>query len=159
MEASSSKGAFFHHFSCKRDLDQALVAVGDADLGMLHEGLKAAAGVDEPTEKVLAFLRFYETWAGELVSADSTCVYIAVVTERNLLDDVSSAETSRDPRWREGFGELLEPARRDSGGASPIDVTELADHLFAASRVFSAAFLAGFCPSDQFCRCLLPPPV
>ena len=74
MEASSSKGAFFHHFSCKRDLDQALVAVGDADLGMLHEGLKAAAGVDEPTEKVLAFLRFYETWAGELVSADSTRV-------------------------------------------------------------------------------------
>ncbi|WP_165949350.1 TetR/AcrR family transcriptional regulator [Kribbella turkmenica] len=133
-EAGSSKGAFFHHFSSKRELTQALVArYVDTDLGMLQQGLDAAADVDDPAEKVLAFLSFYEKWADELVTADSACLYIALVTEQNLLDEVSSAEIRRAVAgWREGFAALLRPALERCGvGSAEIDVEELADHLFA----------------------------
>lgn len=140
-EAGSSKGAFFHHFSSKRELAQALVArYVDADLGMLQQGLDAAADVDDPAKKVLAFLSFYETWADKLVAADSACLYIALVTEQNLLDEVSSAEIRRAVTgWRRGLAALLRPALERSGpGSAEVDVEELADHLFAT---FEGAYM------------------
>lgn len=139
-EAGSSKGAFFHHFSSKRDLAQALVArYVDADLGMLEEGLDAAAQVSDPIEKVLAFLGFYETWAEALVTAESACLYIAVVTEQNLLDEATSAEVRRAVSgWREGFVSLLDPALKERGMDQAVDVGELGDHLFVT---FEGAYM------------------
>lgn len=136
-EAGSSKGAFFHHFSSKSELALALVArYVDADLGMLDRGLEAAAGVDDPVEKVLVFLRFYETWAEELVTADSACLYIALVSEKDLLGHEGAAEILRAIHgWRDGFAALLRPALDDDQG---VDADELADHLFAT---FEGAYL------------------
>jgi TetR/AcrR family transcriptional repressor of nem operon len=141
-ESGSSKGAFFHHFPSKRALAHAMVArYVDADVAMLERGLAAVAGTDHPVDRVLAFLGHYERWAEELVSEDSACLYIAVVTERDLLDDVTSAEVDRAVRaWRRGFVGLLRPAYEaaqvDSRWAP--DVEELADHLFAT---FEGAYL------------------
>lgn len=140
-EAGSSKGAFFHHFSSKQDLARALLTrYVDADIGMLHEGLAAAAQVSDPVERVLTFMRFYETWADELVTEDSACLYIAVATERELLDAQNNAEIVRAvTAWREGFADLLRPAlaaRRDRSPA--VDADDLADHLFAT---FEGAYL------------------
>ncbi|MFL6105992.1 MAG: TetR/AcrR family transcriptional regulator [Marmoricola sp.] len=135
-EAGSSKGAFFHHFASKQELAQALVArYVDADLDMLEQGLAAAAEVEGAQQKVSAFLRFYENWAEELVTADSACLYIAVVSEQALLDDTTAAELERAIRgWRDGFARLLRPAL--AGRA--VDVDELSDHLFAT---FEGAYM------------------
>ena len=148
LEASgSSKGAFFHHFPSKRALAHALVArYVDADIGMLDRGLAAVAPITDPVERALAFLRFYEEWAAELVSEDSACLYIVMLSERDLLDEVTSGEIDRAVRaWRAGFAGLLKPAYDAAGvvgesldeAAAP-DVEELADHLFAT---FEGAYL------------------
>ncbi len=139
IEASaSSKGAFFHHFDSKQALARALVSrYVDADLRLLAEGLATAAEIEDELERPVAFLRFYEKWAVELVSAESACLYIAVLTERNLLDDTTLAEVERAVEaWREGFAALLRPALAIR--ASSIEPDELADHLFAT---FEGAYL------------------
>ncbi|MFL6172589.1 MAG: TetR/AcrR family transcriptional regulator [Marmoricola sp.] len=135
-EAGSSKGAFFHHFASKQELAQALVArYVDADLAMLEQGLAAAAEIEGAQQQVIAFLRFYENWAEELVTADSACLYIAVVSEQALLDDTTAAELERAIRgWRDGFAQLLRPAL--AGRA--VDVDELSEHLFAT---FEGAYM------------------
>lgn len=135
-EAGSSKGAFFHHFASKQELAQALVArYVDADLAMLEQGLAAAAEVQGAKQQVTAFLQFYESWAEELVTADSACLYIAVVSEQALLDDTTAAELERAIRgWRDGFAQLLRPAL----AGRLVDVDELSDHLFAT---FEGAYM------------------
>jgi TetR/AcrR family transcriptional regulator, transcriptional repressor for nem operon len=130
--AATSKGAFFHHFDSKRSLARALVErYVDADLVLLDQGLAAVADVADPVARVLAFLGHYERWADELVSADSACLYIAVLTERDLLDEQTAEAVLRAMRtWREGFRGLLEPAFA-ARGTQGVDPGELADHLFA----------------------------
>lgn len=130
-EAGSSKGAFFHHFDSKRALARALVErYVDADLGLLRAGLQACADVPDPVDRVLAFLRHYERWADELVSADSACLYIAVLTERDLLDDATAGAVRRAiETWRAEFATLLRPALAQA--RADVDADELADHLFA----------------------------
>jgi TetR/AcrR family transcriptional repressor of nem operon len=142
--SASSKGAFFHHFTSKRALARALVArYVDADLRLLQRGLDAAASEPDPLQRPLAFLRYYERWADELVSEDSACLYIAVVAERDLLDDETAEEVRRAIRaWREGFAGLLRPALEASGAS--VAAEDLGDHLFAT---FEGAYL--MCRSEH----------
>jgi TetR/AcrR family transcriptional regulator, transcriptional repressor for nem operon len=130
-ESGSSKGAFFHHFESKRALAHALVErYVDADLEMLRAGLDVAESVDDPVEKVRAFLGFYENWSGDL-TAESACLYIAVVTERDLLDAATAAEVERAVRgWRNGFSHLLRDAYSAAGVVDGPDPDDLADQLF-----------------------------
>jgi TetR/AcrR family transcriptional repressor of nem operon len=131
--AGASKGAFFHHFASKRALARALVdRYVDGDLGMLREGLAEVAPITDPAEKVLAFLRFYETWADGLVSEDTACIYIAVLSERELLhDDTADGVRRAITTWREEFVALLAPALAAAGRSDAVDAGDLADHLFA----------------------------
>lgn len=132
--ASTSKGAFFHHFESKQALARALVdRYVDKDLQLLAEGLAAVESITDPVEAVCEFLGYYERWANELVSADSACIYIAMLTERDLLEPETAAAIDRAIRcWREGFARLLRPAFDSRGrNVGMPDVDELADHLFA----------------------------
>ena len=130
--AATSKGAFFHHFDSKRALARALVErYVDADLVMLRQGLNAVVDVEDPVARVIGFLAHYERWADELVSADSACLYIAVLTERDLLDEATSGAVQRAVlTWRQEFVALLRPALA-ARGVSDVDPEGLADHLFA----------------------------
>jgi TetR/AcrR family transcriptional repressor of nem operon len=136
--ASTSKGAFFHHFPSKAELGQALVErYVAADVGNLRAALDAVAGVVDPVERAIGFVRFFEEQGDEIMAAQSGCLYISVLTER----DLAGSETGGPIRgaieaWREGYAELL----RDALGAraSEVDVDGLADHLFAT---FEGAFL------------------
>lgn len=136
--AHSSKGAFFHHFESKQALATSLVSrYVDADLVLLSTGLTEADAEPDPTRRPVAFLRHYEQWAADLVSADSACLYIAVLTEQDLLDDAVLEQVDRAVlAWRHGFAGLLRPALADRG--LDIDADELADHLFAT---FEGGFL------------------
>ena len=80
--AGTSKGAFFHHFDSKLDLARALTErYVTADIGQLRAALDATASVADPAERVVAFVRHFEDGAEELMSAQSNCLYVAVLTE------------------------------------------------------------------------------
>lgn len=138
--SGSSKGAFFHHFASKQALAQALVTrYVDADLEMLAAGLAVADLVEDPVEKVLAFVGHYEQWAESLVAADASCLYISVLTELDLLDEATSAQVARGIHgWRGALAKLLCDAYDEVGLNDGPDPDELADHLFAT---FEGAFL------------------
>ena len=139
-EAGSSKGAFFHHFSSKRALAHALVErYVAADLGTLAAGLEAASGESDPVAKLLAFLDYFVGRASALTS-EPACLYIAVLVEQDLLDDVTSAHVERAIiGWREAVAALM----REAFAAMPWDrprpePEDLADQLFV---VIEGAFL------------------
>jgi TetR/AcrR family transcriptional regulator, transcriptional repressor for nem operon len=127
--AGSSKGAFFHHFPTKRALAAALVErYVDADLRMLQEGLDAASAARTPAARVTAFLGFYERAVEDLVADDTSCLYMAVLTERDLPDDATAGAIERAVvAWRDAFVDLLVPALPPG---CRVDPAALADHLF-----------------------------
>ena len=132
-EARTSKGAFFHHFESKKALARALVErYVDVDLALLGRGLDSVANVEDPVDRVLGFLGFYERWSEKLVSKDSGCLYIPVLTERDLLDDATAVAVERAIlTWRVEFVTLLRPALATTAAGRCIEPEELADHLFA----------------------------
>jgi TetR/AcrR family transcriptional repressor of nem operon len=135
--ASTSKGAFFHHFASKLDLGRALVErYAAADIEQLEAALAETASVADPTERALAFVRVFEDTADELMSAQSSCLYVAVLTERQLAGTGGEPIQRSIDAWREGYAALL----RDALGAraARVDVDALADHLFVT---FEGAFL------------------
>ncbi len=138
-ESGSSKGAFFHHFASKRALASALVErYVDADLAMLGAGLEAAEAESDPVAKVLSFLGFYENWSGDLTS-ESSCLYIAVISERDLLDAETSAQLERAiVGWRIAVADLLRKAYAARGLVDGPDPDDLADQLFV---IFEGSYL------------------
>lgn len=132
-EAGTSKGAFFHHFDSKADLARALTErYVSADIAHLHAALEATAGVADPGERVLAFVRHFEEHADEIMSAQSSCLYVAVLTERQLVTNgTADLVTHAIETWRAGIADLLTAAGLD-------DAEALADHVWVT---FEGAFL------------------
>ena len=135
----TSKGAFFHHFESKLDLARALVErYAAADVGQLDAATGYAASVtDEPAGRVDAFLAYFEGRADELMAEQSSCLYISVLSERQLVT-TGTAEpiVTAVVAWRDGLARLLGAALGDD--ERWIDVDALADHVFVT---FEGAFL------------------
>lgn len=132
-EAGTSKGAFFHHFDSKLDLARALTERYVAgDIGQLHRALAAIEHLTDPAERVLAFVRYFEDGADDLMSAQSSCLYIAVLTEQQLVSEGTAGLINQAiETWRTEIATLL----RAAGLA---DAEALADHLWVT---FEGAFL------------------
>ena len=140
-ESSSSKGAFFHHFSSKSDLAVHLTErYVEADLGQLHAALAATEAIDEPVARVLAFVRFFEDRADELMSEQSACLYATVLAERELTEGpVRELVAKAALVWRAAIVELLLPAlARRPDLDIDVDVDDLADHVYTT---FEGAFI------------------
>jgi TetR/AcrR family transcriptional repressor of nem operon len=135
-DSGSSKGAFFHHFESKRALADALVdRYVESDLAHLQAGLDAAREAsDDPAERAIAFLAYFEGMADELMLEQSGCLYSSVLTELQLVTTGASDPIGKAAvAWREGYAALLREAM--PGGA---DVDALSDHVFVT---FEGAFL------------------
>lgn len=139
-ESRTSKGSFFHHFASKLDLARSLVArYAAADIAHLHDAVTQVEAVtDDPTEQVIAFVRFFEDGADELMSAQSNCLYVSMLTERQL----AAAGTSEQivgaiTAWRTTLSTMLRAALDQRPGRE-IDTDALADHVFVT---FEGAFL------------------
>lgn len=130
-ESATSKGAFFHHFSSKSDLAVQLVERYVAsDLAHLDTGLAATAEIEDPVDRVVAFLRFYEDGADALMTEQSGCLYASVLAERQFTGgDVNRQVATAERAWRDGLAGLLRPAVAARPGVD-VDVEALADHLF-----------------------------
>jgi TetR/AcrR family transcriptional repressor of nem operon len=134
--SSSSKGAFFHHFASKQELAVHLVQrYVEADIAELEEALDAVAAVEEPGERLVAFLRWFEDRGDEVMAATSNCLYVAVLTERQLVDDGTTGDVNRAVvAWRTAIADLLRAALP----ATTLDLDAVADHVFVT---FEGAFI------------------
>jgi TetR/AcrR family transcriptional repressor of nem operon len=137
--AGTSKGGFFHHFDSKLDLARALTErYAAADVGQLQAALDATAEVADPAERVVAFIRYFEDAAEELMSQQSNCLYVAVLTEQQLVTNGTSDLINHAIEvWRKEIAELLSAAAT-SRDVDLGDVEALADHVFVT---FEGAFL------------------
>ncbi len=137
--AGTSKGAFFHHFVSKVDLARSLTErYVAADLGQLRAALQATASILDPAERVVAFIRYFEDGAEDLMSAQSNCLYVAVLTEQQLVSNGTAGLINQAIEvWRKEIADLLVAASTtrdlDLG-----DIDALADHVFVT---FEGAFL------------------
>lgn len=135
--SGSSKGAFFHHFSSKQALAEALVELYVAgDLAMLQRALDTANGESAPVDRAIAFLAYFEGIADEIMAGTTGCLYTSVLAEMELIESgTSDPITKAVTLWRERYAELLRDALPAGHG---IDVDALADHVFVT---FEGAFL------------------
>lgn len=142
--SGTSKGAFFHHFSSKADLARRLVErYAAADVDELRAGLEAVAGIDDAGRQVVEFVRFFEEGADRLMSAQSSCLYVAVLTERQLAGDAATAPIRTAVHaWRAPLADLL---REATAGRGDLDCEALADHLFVT---FEGAFVLARATGD-----------
>jgi TetR/AcrR family transcriptional repressor of nem operon len=138
-ESRSSKGAFFHHFESKAALGRSLLSrFVDADLALLRAGLKHADSHDDPAKRLLAFLGYYENWSGDL-TAESACLYIPMITERDILDEPAAADVERAiVGWRTAVAGLIRDAFAAADVVDGPDPDDLADQLFVT---FVGSFL------------------
>jgi TetR/AcrR family transcriptional regulator, transcriptional repressor for nem operon len=152
--SGTSKGAFFHHFDSKTALAQALVdRYAAADIAHLDRAIaQVTAETDDPAARVIAFLRVFEDGADELMAAQSSCLYVSVLSERQLASSGTWDQISRAVlAWRAELSRLLDEALpgqagsttgsttgATSPGAVPVDTSALADHVFVT---FEGAFI------------------
>ena len=140
-ESGTSKGALFHHFTSKLDLARSLVdRYATADLAHLERAAaQARAATSDPAERVIAFIRVFEDGAGELMAAQSGCLYVSVLTERQLaLSGTWEQIAGSIASWRATLAGMLREALAARPAAAAIDPDALADHLFAT---FEGAFI------------------
>ena len=100
-----------------------------SDLAHLHAGVAATADVEDSAARVLAFLRFFENGADELMSEQSGCLYATVLAEREFTGSaINSQVANAELAWRTAVAGLLRPAL--AARRPDVDVDALADHLF-----------------------------
>ncbi|HEY7596219.1 MAG TPA: helix-turn-helix domain-containing protein [Actinophytocola sp.] len=140
-ESGTSKGSFFHHFESKLDLARSLVArYAAADVANLDAALATVRErTGDPAKQAIEFVRIFEDGADELMSAQSSCLYVSILTERQL----AAAGTSEQivgaiEAWRVALSEILRAALADRPAAADVDPDALADHVFVT---FEGAFL------------------
>jgi len=150
-ESGTSKGAFFHHFASKLALAQTLVdRYAAADVAHLnHAVAQAEAATEDPVERVIAFLRVFEDGADELMAAQSSCLYVSILTERQLAQAGTSEQIAKAVvAWRTTLSRMLREALGTCPGAPAIDTDALADHVFVT---FEGAFILSRSMNDTHC--------
>ncbi|MCB0893664.1 MAG: hypothetical protein KDB51_17900 [Propionibacteriaceae bacterium] len=85
---------------------------------------------------MIEFVRVFEEGADDLMSAQSSCLYVSVLTERGLVERGTSSQiTAAIVAWREAIADLLRAALPPD---SDLDAEALADHVFVT---FEGAFI------------------
>ena len=147
-ESETSKGAFFHHFPTKNDLARALVErYAEGDVAFLEEFMaKAEAANDDPALQVIAFIRFFEEAADEMVSQQPSCLYVSYIYEKQLFEDgTNDVIVGAVLAWRERLAAKIREAAAAHPPRTQIDADALADHVFAT---FEGAFMLTRAMSD-----------
>jgi TetR/AcrR family transcriptional repressor of nem operon len=141
VETGASKGAFFHHFPTKAELGRALVeryAAADAET---LESLMAAAEAtsDDPAEQLVAFVAGFEREAEEITAVLPGCLFVSFIYESGLTgSDTHEIVVRSILLWRERIAAKLEAAAVHRPSLDGLDLSALADQVFA---IFEGGFL------------------
>ncbi|MDN5747358.1 MAG: TetR/AcrR family transcriptional regulator [Pseudonocardia sp.] len=149
VESGTSKGAFFHHFESKLDLAKSLVdRYAAADIAHLHDAVTRVQGAtDDPTQRVIEFVRILENTADDLMAAQSSCLYVSILTERQLARHGTSEQIARAVvAWRRTLSSMLDEALATQPTNQQIDTDALADHVFVT---FEGAFILSRSMNDS----------
>ena len=66
---------------------------GQVELTHLDAAIaQVVADTDDPAERVIEFVRVFEEGADDLMSAQSSCLYVSVLTERGLVERGTSSQ-------------------------------------------------------------------
>jgi TetR/AcrR family transcriptional repressor of nem operon len=88
---------------------------------------------------VIAFVRVFEDGADELMTVQSNCLYVSILTERQLaVAGTSEQIVEAITAWRTTLSTILRAALDQRRPGHQIDTDALADHLFVT---FEGAFL------------------
>jgi len=148
-ESGTSKGAFFHHFASKLDLASSLVdRYAAADITHLEQAAaRAQAASNDPCERVIAFVRVFEDSADELMAAQSSCLYVSILTERQLARSGTSEQIVQAiEAWRHTLSGMLREALGTLPTNPAINTEALADHVFVT---FEGAFILSRSTDDS----------
>jgi TetR/AcrR family transcriptional repressor of nem operon len=141
VETGASKGAFFHHFPTKAELGRALVeryAAADAET---LEALMAAAEAtsDDPAEQLVAFVAGFEREAEQITAVLPGCLFVSFIYESGLTgSDTHEIVVQSILLWRERIAAKLEAAAVHRPSMAGLDLSALADQVFA---IFEGGFL------------------
>lgn len=139
--AGVTKGAFFHHFSTKDALAQALVERwAERDRGHLETSLERAGGLTrDPVQRLLVFVGLLEeSWRG-LTEPYAGCLFASYVSESGLFGEQTHAVIRRAMlRWRDELRVLVEEAVAAGTPRAEVDPEAMADLL---TVVFEGAFI------------------
>ena len=112
------------------------VMSGARSRGLYLDPPQSAAVV---AERVIAFVRVFEDRADELMAAQSSCLYVSVLTERQLAQSGTWDQITRAVvAWRTELSRMLNEALKACPGAGAVDTGALADHVFVT---FEGAFI------------------
>jgi TetR/AcrR family transcriptional repressor of nem operon len=133
-EAKSSKGAFFHHFSSKEELGDALLdRYAAADAAMLDDFMtKAELATDDSAEQIVYFLQQFQDAADDITTEQPGCLFASFIYERGpgvrqehdvILESIQL--------WRARFLKKLERAATTRPELVGVDLESLADTVFS----------------------------
>jgi TetR/AcrR family transcriptional repressor of nem operon len=110
------------------------------DIAQLDRGLAAVADVEGAGPRLVAFIEHFEDEADDLMAEQSSCLYVAALTERELIDTGTTAPIEKVVlAWRSAIAAMVGDALSEKGIAAPeVDVDALADHVFVT---FEGAFI------------------
>lgn len=139
--SESSKGAFFHHFASKQALAQSLVErYVAADVAHLERSLaQARTSTDDPVDQLVQLLSGFADEADELMAEQSSCLYVAVLSERQLATSgTADLIVTAIEAWRTALSAMIRDAVAAVDDGWQIDAEALADHVFVT---FEGSFL------------------
>jgi TetR/AcrR family transcriptional repressor of nem operon len=148
-ESGTSKGAFFHHFRSKLDLARSLVdRYAAADVAHLDQAVaEVQAATGDPVQRVIGFVRIFEDGADALMAAQSSCLYVSILTERQLAQSGTADQIIKAiEAWRTTLSRMLREALEACPAGPAIDTDALADHVFVT---FEGAFILSRSMNDN----------
>lgn len=132
FEAEITKGGFFYHFKNRNDLARALLVryLEDDDRILRELIAKAEELVDDPLQRVLAFLKLYSDLVAAMEHVHPGCI-IASYTYESQQFDAEVRDLTREgmASWKTLFLQHFEPVLADYD--CDVELDDLADMLNA----------------------------
>lgn len=147
-EAGASKGAFFHHFTSKEALGEALLdRYAAADSALLDEFMTKAESVSgDPAEQIVTFVSLFEEAADDITAEQPGCLFASFIYERGPGDRREDDVIIKSVQlWRNRILEKLKEASADRPRLDGVDLPSLADQVYST---FEGGFILARATND-----------